>query len=86
MRREKSWWFENRTHTEIVASELEATLEIVARLRGAGKLYTEAGIPDLRRLYLQKIACHIYYSFDVNEVIVRALWGARRERGSQLKP
>lgn len=85
-RREKTWWLENRTHTEIFASELEATLEIVARLPGAGKLYPHAGIPGLRRLYLPKIACHIYYTFDEHDVIVRALWGTRRERGPRLMP
>jgi len=85
IRREKSWWLENRTHTEIFASELEATLEIIARLPGAGGLYPEAGIPELRRLYLSKVACHVYYTFDGEEVIVRALWGARRERGPNLK-
>lgn len=27
---------------------------------------------------------HLYYTFSDDEVIVRALWGARRERGPQL--
>ena len=84
VRREKRWWLENRDYTEIFASELEATLEIIARLPGAGRLYTEAGVRGLRRLYLSKIACHLYYTFDDEEVIVHALWGARRERGPRL--
>src|SRR5437868_5557259 len=25
--------------------------------------------------YLPKVGCHLYYTFDENEVIVRALWG-----------
>ena len=86
IRREKNWWLANREHTQIFANELEATLEIIARLPGAGRFYIEAGVPELRRLYLTKIACHIYYTFDDEEVIVRALWGARRERGPQLEP
>lgn len=86
IRREKSWWLENRDHTEVFASELETILEIIARLPGAGRLYNEAGIPGLRRMYLSKIACHIYYTFDDTEVIIRALWGARRERGPRLNP
>jgi hypothetical protein len=69
IRRESSWWLENRDHKAIFASELEAILEIVARLPGAGRLYGEAGIPGLRRLYLSRIACHIYYTFDEAEVI-----------------
>lgn len=86
IRRERSWWLENRDHKAIFASELEVILEIVARLPGAGRLYNEAGIPGLRRMYLSKIACHIYYTFDDEEVIVRALWGARRERGPRIQP
>jgi hypothetical protein len=39
----------------------------------------------LRRLYLQRISCHLYYTHDDREVIVRALWGARRERGPALR-
>jgi hypothetical protein len=37
-------------------------------------------MPALRRVYLGKVACHIYYTFDDEEVIVRAVWGARRGR------
>ena len=44
------------------------------------------GVPGLRRLYLRKIACHLYYTFDEHEVIVRALWGARRGKGPLFEP
>ena len=56
----------------------------MARLPGAGTLYSNAGIVGLRRLYLQMIGCHLYYTHDDHQVIVRALWGARRERGPLL--
>lgn len=86
IRRENSWWLNNRDHKEILANDLEATLEAVALLPSVGALYTEAGIPGLRRMYLPTIACHVYSTFDDEEVIVRALWGARRKRGPQLNP
>jgi hypothetical protein len=35
---------------------------------------------------LQKLGCHLYYTFDDDEVIVRALWGARREHGPEIPP
>jgi hypothetical protein len=38
-------------------------------------------MPDLRRLYIRKLGCHLYYTFDEDDVIIRALWGARRKRG-----
>jgi hypothetical protein len=79
--REHIWWLENRDHRELFPSELEAAIQMVAILPGAGTPYTQAGIDGLRRVYLRGIGCHLYYTFDDREVIVRALWGARRERG-----
>ncbi|MBI3403638.1 MAG: hypothetical protein HY048_19670 [Acidobacteria bacterium] len=32
------------------------------------------------------VACHLYYTFDEQHVIVRALWGARRLHGPRLRP
>lgn len=81
VRREKLWWLENRIRPEIFVSEFEEALRILAWLPGAGTVYPEAGVAGLRRYYLRKVACHIYYTFDEHEVIVRALWGARRHRG-----
>ena len=41
----------------------------------AGHQYDRAGIPGLRRLYVPKVACHLYYTFDDSTVTVRAFWG-----------
>ena len=82
--REQQWWLENRDYRHLFASELEEAVALVAHLPGAGTSYPDAGIPGLRRLYLQKISCHLYYTHDDHEVIVHALWGARRERGPAL--
>jgi plasmid stabilization system protein ParE len=67
--REKAWWLENRNHTEIFATELEEALKILALLPGAGTPYIPAGVVGLRRIYLRKVGCHIYYTFDQQEVI-----------------
>ena len=56
----------------------------MAIMPGAGSLYPDAGVTGLRRLYLPKIGCHIYYTHDDDQVVIRALWGARRERGPQM--
>jgi hypothetical protein len=61
--------------------ELESAIEVVALLPGAGTAYTQSGVPELRRLYIRKLDCHLYYTFDAEQVIIRALWGARREHG-----
>ena len=83
--RERTWWLENRDYQELFANELQAAVRMLAVLPGAGTPYTQAGVPDLRRVYIRKLTCHLYYTFDDHEVIVRALWGARRERGPALR-
>lgn len=86
IRREKEWWLENRAHTDVFVTELEQALRVLALLPGAGTSYPQAGVAGLRRIYVRKVACHLYYTFDEHEVIVRALWGARRRRGPRLNP
>ncbi len=81
---ERIWWLANRDYQELFATELENALQIAAVLPGAGTPYTRTDVGGLRRVYLRKLACHLYYTFDDREVIVRALWGARRERGPVL--
>ena len=82
--RERAWWVGNRDHQDAFATELENTVQILALLPGAGTPYPHGGVADLRRLYLRKLACHLYYTFDDDIVIIRALWGARREHGPLL--
>ncbi|HEX8030425.1 MAG TPA: hypothetical protein VF491_18250 [Vicinamibacterales bacterium] len=60
-------------------------MRILAILPGAGTPYFQSGFPALRRIYLRKIGCHMYYTFDDDEVIVRAVWGARREHGPAIE-
>jgi plasmid stabilization system protein ParE len=81
---EKAWWLANRDHPEIFADELEQALKIVAILPGVGAVYAHAPIPSVRRVYLRRIALHLYYTFDEDQVIIRALWSARREHGPEL--
>jgi hypothetical protein len=68
----------------VFADEFERALKIIAVLPGAGAKYREAGTLGLRRIYLTKVACHIYYTFDDQEVIVHAFWGAHRQDGPSL--
>jgi plasmid stabilization system protein ParE len=79
--REHAWWLQNRDHRELFATELEAAIQMIAVLPGAGTPYVDAGVTGLHRVYLRRISCHLYYTFDDREIIVRALWGARKERG-----
>jgi len=84
VRREKAWWLANRDHTEVVTEELQQALKIIAALPGAGAPYAQSPVPGVRRFYLRRVGAHLYYTFDDAQVIVRALWGARRERGPRI--
>lgn len=83
--REKAWWLEHRDYHDLFATEVEAALTLLAVLPGAGTSYPHANDPGLRRLYLDKLVAHLYYTFDQEEVVIRAFWGARRERGPNLR-
>ena len=86
VRQEKTWWLDNRLHGDLFATEVEEALRVLSLLPGAGTPYSAAGIRDLRRLYVRKLGCHLYYTFDEHEVVVRAVWGARRRRGPHFHP
>ena len=68
----------------VFTEELEHALQIIAALPGAGTLYVQSPVPGVRRVYLRRVAVHLYYTFDNAHVIVRALWGARCERGPRI--
>jgi hypothetical protein len=84
--REKAWWSANRLHRDVFATEFEDAVRVVSLLPGVGTAYTSAGVPGLRRVYLRKLDCHLYYTFDEHNVIVRAVWGARRRREPIITP
>jgi hypothetical protein len=82
--REKSWWMANRDHGDVFAEELEQALKIVGLPPGAGSPYARSPIPGVRRVYLRRIDAHLYYTFNSDNIIIRALWGARRKFGPEL--
>lgn len=64
VRREKAWWLANRDRIDVFTEELEQALKIISALPGAGTLYRQSPVPGVRRVYLRKIAAHLYYTFD----------------------
>jgi hypothetical protein len=54
---------------------------MVSFLPGIGSAYPAAPVKGVRRLYLERLMCHLYYTYDENEVVVRVLWHARRGSG-----
>ena len=84
MAREQAWWLENRDHPEVLTDELEQALEIVVLIPAAGSIYSAPSVSGVRRVYLRRVDLHLCYTFDENAVVVRALWGARRQHGPVL--
>jgi hypothetical protein len=69
----------------VFATELQTGPRILALLPGAGTTCARAGVAGVRRVYVPKVACHVYYTFDAHEVIVRAFWGALRRHGPRIE-
>ena len=78
---EHQWWLDNRDQRHLFEGELSDALNLLALLPGIGTPYESSPLPGIRRLYLDKVACHLYYSYDDEQVIIKSLWGARRGRG-----
>ena len=53
----------NRDHPDVFTEELEQALQIIAALPGAGTLYAQSPVPGVRRVYLRRVAVHLYYTF-----------------------
>ena len=82
---EHAWWLANRDYKELFPTELQEALDVLSALPGAGSLYDRTPVVGLRRVYVRALGCHVYYTFDETEVIVRAFWPARREHGPRLR-
>lgn len=78
---EHRWWLEHRNHRSLFEVELGAALNLLALLPGIGTPYELSPMPGVRRLYLDKVACHLYYTYDDEQIIIRSMWGATRGRG-----
>jgi hypothetical protein len=85
VKNEHEWWLANRDYKDLFSAELEEATKLLRALPGAGAVYSRSPVPALRRVYVRALGCHLYYTFDEAEVIVRAFWPARRERGPRLR-
>jgi len=82
--RQWQWWQDNRDYPHVFLADLADALDRIATLPASGTLYLESGVPNLRRVYMVGIGSHLYYTFDDQEVLVHALWSARRQHGPHL--
>ncbi len=78
------WWQENSLRPEILHHNLRDALNLLSNLPGVGSLYPTAPLPGVRRLYLERLRSHLYYTYDEREVLIRALWHTSRGSGPDL--
>lgn len=77
----KKWWRENSARPEILDDDLSGALKMLSVAPGIGQPYLSAPAPGVRRLYIERLVVHLYYTYDEREVVIRALWHARRGSG-----
>lgn len=84
--RHDAWWRTNRPGApDLLIREL---LHVLDRLRDnptLGALYDAAHFEGpVRRVLMKKTERHVYHGLFGDEVIILAVWGARRKRGPKL--
>jgi plasmid stabilization system protein ParE len=77
----EEWWQSNSPRPHILHQDLEEAVNLLSAFPGIGSPYGRSPIPGVRRLYLERLTSHIYYTYDDQEVVIRSLWHARRGSG-----
>jgi plasmid stabilization system protein ParE len=82
----KGWWVRHRRKApDLFEQELDGALVSIAAMPTLGTLYEQEGRDvGMRRFLMRKTGHHIYYAVVASEVVVIAIWGARKERGPKL--
>lgn len=82
----KRWWQDNSPRPEILEEDLGEALKLLSALPGIGSPYPSAPVRGVRRFYLERLMSHVYYTFDERDLVVRAVWHARRGTKPDLAP
>jgi hypothetical protein len=87
IQRARDWWEAHRDKSpNLFAEELAEAQRHLTTLPESGELWRIRRKRTIRRWLLKKTAQHLYYVYspEREEVLVLALWGARRGRGPKL--
>lgn len=77
-------WRAHADHRQLFVDELDAALEHVLADPTIGAPYDAATMEPVRRVRLPKTDYFVYYTVQPAEVVVLALWSARRGRQPKL--
>ncbi|HBL30709.1 MAG TPA: type II toxin-antitoxin system RelE/ParE family toxin [Acidobacteria bacterium] len=75
------WWAENRPKAPLAfAEEIEKGYALTRQFPSAGEPVAHASLPGIRRVLLNRIHYHLYYSVSPASLTVEilALWHTRR--------
>jgi plasmid stabilization system protein ParE len=84
--RREAWWRENRLATgDLFTRELLHVLDVLAENPNSGTLYEAVRFEvPVRRILMPKTEAHVYHATIDDEIVILAIWGARRRRGPKL--
>jgi plasmid stabilization system protein ParE len=77
----KQWWQENSARPEIIHHDLDEAIKLLAVVPAIGSLYPTSPFNGTRRFYLERLMSHLYFTYDEKELVIRAVWHARRGSG-----
>jgi plasmid stabilization system protein ParE len=80
----KAWQLENGLDVTLLGAEVHEAFLLLSLIPGAGTPYPNREVGGLRRLFLRRIAYHLYYTFTDEAVVVRAFWHTSRGHGPEL--
>lgn len=80
-----NWWRRHRTAApNLFLDELEAAFTLIGHAPGVGHPYRRSPIRGTRRVLLSRTRYHVYYLPIEDEVLVLAVWHAKRGSGPPL--
>ena len=81
-----AWWRQHRQAAPgLFSEELSAALEVLASAPHAGRRYDHPSIPAARRFILRATRYHVYYRIRSEDVVLLAVWSARRGMAPRLR-
>ncbi|HKO53707.1 MAG TPA: hypothetical protein VJV79_38625 [Polyangiaceae bacterium] len=81
-----AWWRRNRPAApSLFLRELVYVVELLLHSPTLGTAYeAEHFDGPVRRVLLERSACHLFYGQLGDELVILCVWGARRKRGPKL--
>jgi plasmid stabilization system protein ParE len=85
VRQASRWWKRNRPSAPgAIDVELAKAIDLISAQPGIGARADDPDLPGVRRIRLDRIGYHLYYSATSERIEILALWHVRRGSGPPL--